>query len=148
MEKTHPLNKENLKELTLPKFMMDNVYQHINAPKVFLEIGLTHNSLNHLQLACLTKLPLCYIFSCLKLFVHWVDQGVYDFCALPLTLKDHLSEADLMFIERELREQWTGTLKDLEVEVKQLIEVLKHSEGDIAKKISKQTSKVSCLSIV
>ena len=145
MEDAHLMNEEeeDLSDLTLPRFMMSYVYEHLTDPQqVLLEIGITPNSLKHSQLACLIDMPLPTVFACFQRFVKWVDQGVYDFCNLPLALKAHLSAADLMFFEQELRDQWKGTLKGLEAEVKQMIEVLKHSESDITKKVNEQTSRV------
>ena len=138
-------DEEDPGDLTLPGFMMAYVYEHLtDANQVLTEIGITPNSLKHSQLACLIDLPIPTVFTCFQLFVQWVDQGVYDFCNLPLALKAHLPEADLMFFEQNLRDQWTGTLKGLEAEVKQMTEVLKHSEDDITKKVNEQTSRVSC----
>ena len=122
---------------------MAYVYEHLTDPtQVLTEIGITQNSLKHSQLDCLIYLPISTIFTCFQLFVQWVHQGVHDFCNLPLALKAHLSEADRMFFDQELRDQWTGALKDLEAEIKQMTEVLKHSEGDITKKVNEQTSRV------
>lgn len=130
---------DDLDTLTLPKFMMEYVYEHITDPiKVLTEIGITPNTLKHSQLVCLIDTPLPFVFACFECFVHWVDNGVYDFCNLPLAIKVHLSEADMNFFELELREKWTGTTVELEAEVKQMIEVLKHSESDITKKGSEQ----------
>ena len=150
MENFASLNKEDLIGLTLPEFLTTYVYQHLTDPEVVLsEIGITTKSLKHSQLGSLVKLPLPKVFACLQLFIQWVDQGLYDFCNLPLTLKAHLSKADHDFFDCKLRDLWTGTPKDLEVEVKQLIDVLKHSESDISKIVNEQTPRVSsCLMIV
>ena len=126
--------KDKLSALTLPKFMLDYVYKHLTDPnKVLAEIGITPNSLKHSQLTCLIELPLPYVFSCLKQFVNWIDEGVYDFCTLPFALKTHMTERDSSFIKQKLRRQWTGSHGDLVKEVKQLIEVLKNLQDDITK---------------
>ena len=124
---------------------MTYVYEDLTNPyEVLTEIGITPNSLKHSQLACLIDMPILTVFACLELFVQWVDQGVYDFCNLPLVLKANLSEADLTFFEKDLIVQWTGTLKGLETEVKKMIEVLKHSEIDIVRRVTEHacTSRV------
>ena len=145
LEETH-LNddEEDLDTLTLPRFMIAYVYEHLTDPnKVLAEIGITPNSLKHSQLTCLIELPLPYVFSCLQQFVRLVDEGVYDFCSLPFALKTHMTERDTRFIEQELRDLWTGSHGDLVTEVKQLIEVLKHSEMDITKRVNEEASRVS-----
>ncbi len=140
MEDAHPINEE----LTLPRFMMAYVYDHLSDPhKVLHEIGITPNSLKHSQLTCLLDIPLPSVFACLQCFVRWVDIGVYDFCNLPLAIKVHLSEEDVIFFDLELREKWMGTTKELESEVKKMIEVVKHSENDITRTVNKQAARVS-----
>ena len=143
MEDARSLNKEDLIDLSLPAFLMKNVYEPISDPQeVLSKIGIASNSLKHSQLACLIDLPLPATFYSLRLFVQWIHQGVYDFCNLPLALKAHLPEPDRIFLEQELRDQWTGTLEELEAEVKQMIEVLKHSENEITKRINEQAPRV------
>ena len=148
MKDARSFNKEDLIDLSLPKFMVTYVYEHLTDPEeVLSEIGITPNSLKHSQLALFIELPLPAVFTCFQLFVQWVDEGAYDFCNLPFALKTHLSEADHIFLGQELRDQWIetrkGTLKDLEAEVKQMIEVLRHSEGDITKRVDEQKPTVS-----
>ena len=144
MEENHTVDsKENLQDLKMPVFMMSNVYVHLTDPEqVLFVIGITPNSLEQSQIACLVHLPLHAVFACFQLFVQWVDQGVYDFCNLPLALKAHLPEADRVFLEQELKDQWKGELEELETEVKRTIELLKHSEGDILKRVNEQNSRV------
>jgi len=135
--------EEDLHTLSLPQFMMSYVYEHLTDPqRVLAEIGITPNSLKHSQLACIIDLPLTSVYSCFQLFVGWVDQGLYDFCNIPLALKSHLSEEDVVFFERELRDKWTGSTRDFETEVWQLIDILKHSETDITKRVNEQPSRV------
>ena len=137
-------DEEDLNTLSLPRFMMAYVYEHLSDPqRVLHEIGITPHSLKHSQLTCLIDIPLPWVFACFQCFVRWVDNGVYDFCNLPLAIKVHLSEEDVMFFELELREKWTGTTKELESEVKQMIEALKHSENDITRTVNKQATGVS-----
>ena len=130
--------------LTLPRFMTDYVYEHLKDPQTVLyKIGITPHSLKPSQLTCLIDIPLSSVFACFQHFVLCVDNGVYDFCNLPLALKGHLSEEDVMFFESKLREKWTGTTKELELEVKQMTEVLKHSENDITRTVNNQSVRVS-----
>lgn len=76
------------------------------------------------------------------LFASWVDEGLYDFCNLPFPLKTHMSKEDKVAVEQDLRERWMGSIGDLLSEMKQLIDVLKHSEADITKKVN-ESSQVS-----
>ena len=143
MEDACSLNKEDLIDLSLPTFLMKNVYEPISdTQEVLSRIGITSNLLKQSQLACLIDLPLPATFASLHLFIQWIHQGVYDFCNLPLVLKAHLPEPDRILLEQELRDQWTGTLEELEAEVKQMIEVLKHSENEITKRVN-ETPRVS-----
>ncbi len=146
MEDPHLVNEdeEDLNTLTLPQFMMAYVYEHLSDPqRVLHDIGVTPHSLKHSQLTCLIDIPVPFVFACLQCFVRWVDNGVYDFCNLPLAIKVHLTEEDVMFFKSELRDKWTGSTKELESEVKQMIEVLKHSENDITSTVDNQTARVS-----
>lgn len=114
--------------------MIDHVYNHCTEPKQVLEeIGIPPKGLKHSQLDCLVKLPVQYTCGCLHQFVKWIDEGLCDFCSLPLFLKTHLAEVDAHFIEQELKEKWEGSQGDLVSEVKQLNEVLKHCESNITK---------------
>ncbi len=141
---------KDLNTLTLPRFMMDYVYEHLSDPqRVLHEIGVTPHSLEQSQLTCLIDIPLPSVFACFQRFVQWMDNGVYDFCNLSHAIKVDLSEDDVMFFELELRKKWTGTTKELESEVKQMIEVLKHSENDIiTRTVNKQAARVSYFSQV
>ncbi len=133
-----------LNKHTLSKFMMAHVYEHLKDPQTVLyKIGITPHSLKPSQLTRLKDIPLPSVFACLQCFVQWVGNGMYDFCNLPLAIKLRLSEENVMFFESELREKWAGTNKELESEVKQMIEVLKHSENDITRTVNKQFTRVS-----
>ena len=146
IEDDESLNRQELINLTLSDFLNQRIYAYdpdIDPVEVLSKVGIAPDLLKHSQLDCLVDLPLPTVYSCLRLFVQWVDQGVYDFCNLPLTLKVHLSETDRVFFERDLRDQWTGLVNELEAEVKQMIEILKHSENDIIKKVSEQAPTVS-----
>lgn len=133
--------------LTLSSFMVVHVYaEKLQDPrKVLTEIGITSSSLNDSQLKCFIDLPLTSVFSCLQQFVKWVDQGAYDFCSLPFTLKSPMKEEDTHKIEHELRARWTGSLSDLVREVEVLINTIKHSENDIIKKVNEGVSQVKRL---
>ena len=153
LEKPH-LNddREGLETLNLSSFMSTYVYKDVTDPRdVLVKIGMTprkHDSKSDSQLVCLTKLPLRCIFNCLQQFVKWVDEGVYDFCNLPIALKTHMTERDTVFIEQELENQWTGSHSALVKEVKHLIDILKYSERDILKKVNEGASQVRSLLIV
>ena len=129
-------------ELTVPRYML-SLYEHIKRQQEVLnEIGITN--LTTAQLDCLVQLPLTCTVSCMLLFASWVDEGLYDFCNLPFPLKTHMSYEDRIAVEQELRERWMGSVGDLLSEMKQLIDVLKHSEADITKKVN-ESSQVSSI---
>lgn len=123
----------NLDEETAPEFML-NLYEHLSKHSdVLYEIGVQSATPSHLR--CLEDLPLTATYSCLNLFFRWVDEGFYDFCAVPFPFKVHLSYPDQTAIE-QLRMKWAGTVSDLMKELQQLVDVLKHSEQDITNRIN------------
>ena len=94
-----------LEQQTVPQFML-TLYDHLKESEdVLKEIGVCSTSPS--QLACFVELPLPSLYSCLQLFASWVRDGVYDFAALPLGLKIHLSSQDLQSIE-QIPCKWTG----------------------------------------
>ena len=132
-----------LESLTVPKFLL-TIYDRLHdSDDVLKEINI--RTLTRSQLTCIVDLPLSSLYNCLILFASWVDEGLYDFSSLPFPVKTHLSFEDRIEVE-SLRNKWTGSLGDLLAELKQLIEVLKHSEADIMKNItvSSQVSAVQC----
>lgn len=138
VDQDHP--HPRLQELTVPRFML-SLYEHITQQHAVLnEIGITN--LTTSQLDCLVQLPLTSTVRCMLLFASWVDEGLYDFCNLPFPLKTHMSKEDKVAVEQDLRERWMGSIGDLLSEMKQLIDVLKHSEADITKKVN-ESSQVS-----
>lgn len=135
--------RPDLEHFSVPQFLL-TLYEHLKTPEeVLKEINI--RSLTRSQLVCIIELPLLSLFNCLLLFASWVDAGVYDFSSLPFPLKTHLSYEDRTEVEN-LPNKWTGSLSDLLAELKQLIEVLKHSEADIMKNInvSSQVSVLQC----
>ena len=105
----------------------------MNVNDVMRDIGILNASTSHLR--CLAKLPLTATYSCLKLFFHWVDDGFYDFCTLPFHLKVHLDPKDQLEIEN-LYTKWHSTSAELMKGLQELVDVLKHSEQDIARRVN------------
>lgn len=93
------------------------------------------------QQGCLTALPLTAIYGCIKFFHCWVDKGYYDFNTVPFALKKHLVGQDQLALG-DLLFNWTSmhTLSGLAEQLKQLIDVLKHSQQDIIDQVSKKIS--------
>ena len=142
---------------TAPQFML-MLYDHLNqSGEVLEEIGIRSTSPS--QLACLVDLPLPSLFCCLQLFARWIKDGVYDFAALPFGVKTHLSFQDLQAVQ-QIPFKWTGRKNgggchqllhdhllslhsgsrgDLLEEIKQMNEVLKHSEAHITKTANEAT---------
>ena len=48
--------------------------------------------LNQLQLKFLEELSMIEIMKALQTFVIWLQEGMYDFSSLPVTLKEELSD--------------------------------------------------------
>ena len=125
---------------TVPDFML-NLYEHLEKHSdVLQEIGILSGQPSHLS--CLADLPLTASYSCLKLFFGWVEEGFYDFSALPFPLKAHMSDQDRLLVDQQLRLRWEGSVSDLKEELQQLIRVLKHSEQEITSKV-KEAATVS-----
>ena len=72
---------------------------------VLAEIGMRELTDN--QIVCLSELPLVHLYHCLKMFARWMEQGMYDFSALPYTLKAHLHPNDLATL-KAIPENWEG----------------------------------------
>ena len=98
-------NSEGLEQKTVPQFMSILYGHDKESSAVLKEIGVCSTS--HSQLVCLIKLPLPSLLYCLQLFNSWIRDGVYDFAALPLGLKNHLCSQDLQSIE-QIPLKWTG----------------------------------------
>ena len=94
--------------------------------EVLAKIGITSSSFKQSRL--LSDLSLQFIFCCLQQFVKWLDQGVYDFCDIPLALKTDMTEKDAQFVEQELVTEWMSNPGGLVDEVKRLIGALKDLE--------------------
>lgn len=123
----------DLETQTAPEFML-NLYEHLSLHSdVLYEIGVQSASSSHLR--CLADLPLTATYSCLRLFFRWMDEGFYDFSALPFPFKVHLGYQDQQSIE-QLRVRWSSTVAELMKELQQLIDVLKHSEQDITRRVN------------
>ena len=103
---------------------------------VFKYTGIT--SLTPSQFDCFCQLQMKFSSSCLLLFASWVEEGFYDFCSVPFSLKIHMNDLDRAAI-CELKDKWTGSAHDLLKEVKQLIDVMRHSEDDIIKSVHRHT---------
>lgn len=120
-------------DLTASQFML--IFCHEEGSDVFKELGVQNAYPS--QLHCLANLPLTATYSCLRLFFYWVDEGFYDYSALPFPFKVHLSEQDKLALELDqLTHKWSGTNSVLMKELEQLINALKQSEKDIASEVN------------
>lgn len=115
---------------TALEFMLKQYKDLHTYNKVLDEIGVQTTSTSSSQLICLADLPLTATYSCLRLFFRWVDEGFYDFSALPFPFKVHISYQDRLAIE-QLYVTWSSTMAELMKEIQQLVGALKHSEKDI-----------------
>lgn len=110
-------------------FLFKNKDNYITA---FNEIGIQNAQPSHLS--CLADISISVTFNCLKLFVKWLDEERYNFCSLPFPLKVHMTPQDEASI-LNIHQSWKGNIVDLMECLHQLMEVLKHSESDITKKV-------------
>ena len=135
-------DQEELKDQLIPDFML-NLYQHLKGhSEVLQEIGVRSAQPSHLQ--CLADLPLISAYDCLKLFFGWVEEGYYDFSALPFPFKVHMIYQDTLLMDQQLRLRWLGSISDLKEELQELIDVLKHSEQDITNRVKEAASVSHC----
>ena len=138
LEEVRHTSHEELKEMPLPHFML-NLYEHLKSHnEVLREIGILSAQPSHLQ--CLSELPLMSTFDCLKLFFGWVEDGYYDFGALPFPFKVHMIYQDRLLMEQQLRLRWLGSVSDLKEELQSLTDVLKHSEFNITSRLKEAAS--------
>ena len=94
----------NLRQ-TLADFLL-SLYDGLNSFKDALnEIGI--QKLTNNQVVCLSELPLVHLYYCLRVFATWMEQGMYDFSALPYTLKAHLQPNDLSTL-KAIPTNWDG----------------------------------------
>ena len=93
------------------------------------------------QIHYLASLPLTAIYKCLKLFIGWIEEGVYDYCMLPFPFKVHMRLEDKKSIEN-LCQRWQFNLPlcDLLKELEQLIDTLKLSEQNIIHRVNEATN--------
>lgn len=135
--KTLDKSGENFDDLKSEKVLqfMQNLLENDN---ILHEIGV--KSISPPRLRCLSDLPLTATYCCLNLFFHWVEDGFYDFRAIPFLFKMHLSEQEELALT-ELSHKWEGPLSQLAEKLEQLIHGLKHHEHDIVD----ETSNVSPL---
>ena len=133
LQETRPGDTNNLVNQKVPEFML-SLYEHLtNDSDVLSKIGVQSASPSHIS--CLAELPLPSVYSCLKLFLGWVEEGYYDFCTLPFAFKVHMSYQDKSVVDQQLRLRWQGSVPDLLEELQNLIDVLKHSEQDITSRV-------------
>ena len=120
-------SRDDLQSETAVGFM-SKLYNHLSQHgDVLNEIGIQSASSAHLR--CLADLPLKSTFSCLKLFFYWVDEGFYDFSAIPFQFKVHLGREEEEAIEKLCV---TIVFEDLQ----QLIDLLKQSEQDVTNQVN------------
>ena len=75
-------------------WLIDNNY---NVLFILFHIILTHHDhrLNQLQLKFLEELHMIEIMKALKTFVIWLQEGMYNFSSLPVTLKEDLCDCHI-----------------------------------------------------
>ena len=134
LQETRQEDTVSLEMQKVPEFML-NLYEHLTKEReVLYEIGIQSASPSHIS--CLAELPLSSVYCCLKLFFGWIEEGYYDFSALPFAFKVHMSYQDKSVVDQQLRLKWQGSVPDLLEELQNLIDVLKHSEQDITSRVN------------
>ena len=66
-------------------------------------------SLSQSQMKHLMSVGLPLLFDTLQCFVHWIQVGWYDFHSLPLTMKSHLDQNDVISL-RTICKQYNGKI--------------------------------------
>ena len=128
-------NFDDLKsEKVLTLQFMQNLHENDN---ILHEIGV--RSVSPPRLRCLSDLPLTATYCCLSLFFHWVENGFYDFRAIPFLFKMHLNKHEELALT-ELPRKWVSTMSQLAEKLEQLIHGLKHHEHDIINEASNVSS--------
>ena len=56
---------------------------------------ISFHSISDTQRKVLEDVPMKSLFHCLKLFVGWLQGGLYDFSTLPLSVFSHLKDEDV-----------------------------------------------------
>ena len=80
-------------------WLIDNNY---NVLFILFHIILTHHDyrLNQLQLKFLEELRMIEIMKALQTFVIWLQEGMYDFSSLPVTLKNNLCDCHIQELKQ------------------------------------------------
>ena len=80
-------------------WLIDNNY---NVLFILFHIIFTHHDyrLNQLQLKFLEELRMIEIMKALQTFVIWLQEGMYDFSSLPLTLKEDLCDCHIQELKQ------------------------------------------------
>lgn len=125
--------EKNFEDQTIGEFMLtNNLYkQRGDHKKVLKEIGIRSASNDNLDI--LANLPLTASYSCLIHFFQWVDEGFYDFCALPYNLKIHLDPQDKKTIETLYISSYD--MQTLLTKVQQLVDILKRLEYEMKEEL-------------
>ena len=130
LKKDNPDSSMNDKslEMTVSEFL-HHLYgdSESSTDDMFAKIGIKREACPHIR--CLADLPLTATYSCLRLFVNWVEKGFYDYNTLPYHLKRRMDSGDEEALERVV-DEWQG--KDLMEKLQELTKVLKESEHDLA----------------
>ena len=93
-------------------------------------------SISSAQLRCLSSTKLPFLFSTLEFFVEWIKEGFYDFSSLPMVIKVDLAEDDLTKLE-QIPIEYPVEISRLMIELKELVELLLHTEPYIVREINK-----------
>lgn len=131
-----------LKSKSVTQFLLSLFQDKEDYIAALNEIGIKSAQPSHLS--CLADLNVCSTYNCLELFVEWVDEERYDFCLLPFPLKVHMNFQDEKLILSSLRQNWKGSINDLKEDSHQLLEVLKHSEQDITRRVKEFANVREC----
>ena len=133
---------KSFKNLTISNFI-HTIFEHIkDESHVLKEIGISDKRLTSTQIIYLTQLQLQYIFSSLTIFDQWMHDGLYDFHALPFSVKKQMSSSDKQFVE-QCFDQWNINAEDYLPHVKELIKTLKNFESKIVQEVDDSSSHVS-----
>ena len=109
--------------------------------------------LSQQQFDSLKEIKLVKVCGTMEVFLRWIKDGMYDFCDLPIRVKEQMSQSDIeavtiiagelcgmntggTFADTSHCLPLTGQLPSLLCDAKQLTEVFRHSESSITREDS------------
>ena len=122
--------------MRIPLFML-SVYDTIHEEKSVLE-KLEICSLSDSQYTCLQTITMASLHECLLLFIHWVDYGYFEYCSIPISLKDDMTEADVTSIEDIVKTTGDST-ESVISQMNDMLQAADHCQDYVCQQVSQST---------